>query len=65
VDRLLVRHGHGDVGGILKIFNTQNGALLRRIPPDERTDIFVSSAVRDADAVYVASERGFGAFRLH
>jgi hypothetical protein len=25
----------------------------------------VSSAVRDADAVYVASERGFGAFRLH
>jgi hypothetical protein len=51
--------------GILKIFNTQNGALLRRIPPDERTDIFVSSAVRDADAVYVASERGFGAFRLH
>ena len=50
--------------GLLKIFNSQDGTLLRRTPPDEQSDIFVSSATRDADAVYVASDRGFGAFRL-
>jgi hypothetical protein len=50
--------------GLLKIFNSQTGALLRRIPPDEHSDIFVSSATRDADAVYVASDRGFGAIRV-
>lgn len=48
--------------GILKVFDSASGALLRRVPGSEHANIFVASAGRDANAIYVASARGVGAF---
>ena len=50
--------------GILKIFDAQTGHLLYRVPKSDGSDIFVANAVRGANALYVATDRGFGAFSL-
>lgn len=50
--------------GILKVFDALHATLLRRVPALEQSRIFVASAGRDANALYVASDKGFGAVVL-
>ena len=49
---------------VLKVFDASHATLLRRVPAIEHSQIVVTSAGRDANAIYVASDRGFGAFTL-